>query len=152
MTSGVRITETGDMDQLLAQLEIGLRTSTLRKALRAGGTRVARRARQLCPRSSATGSAEYWSQTTAATRAGVKSLADTIGVVVREYGHTWVVVVGPQYPAGALGHLVEYGHAEVLWGQPTGRRVPPHPFLRPAADETVEEVNGAIISTLRGAI
>lgn len=145
----IKITETAELDSLLAQHEMLLRGKALTKALRAGGNEVAKRARQLCPRSLQTGTWDAWSKKTEAERAGVKPLADTIGVVVRDYGPRFVMLVGPQYPAGALGHLVEYGHAEVLWGQPTGRRVPPKPFLRPAADETIGQVHGAIVGSLQ---
>lgn len=33
---------------------------------------------------------------------------------------------------GFHAFLVEYGHVMVAWGRKTGRRVPPHPFMRPA--------------------
>ena len=32
-------------------------------------------------------------------------------------------------------HLIEYGHVKILWGKPTGERVPPHAFLRPALEK-----------------
>lgn len=34
-------------------------------------------------------------------------------------------------------HLVEYGHVLIAWGRVTGKRVPPHPFLRPALEKGV---------------
>ena len=36
-------------------------------------------------------------------------------------------------------HLVEFGHVMIAWGKITGRRVPPHPFLRPAVDKGVRK-------------
>lgn len=30
---------------------------------------------------------------------------------------------------------VEFGHVMIAWGHPTGKRVPPHPFLRPALEQ-----------------
>jgi len=119
------------------------------KALRAAGKVVVKRARELCPRSSRTGTREGWSNKTAGSRTGAKPLAETIGVVVRKYDTTSVAVVGPQYPAGALGHLVEYGHKLIVYGHPTGRRVPPKPFLRPAADETKDEQEAAMLRVLK---
>jgi hypothetical protein len=86
---------------------------------------------------------------TAADRSNVKPLAETIGVVVRKYDTTSVAVVGPQYPAGSLGHLIEFGHREILYGRDTGRRVPPKPFLRPAADETRGDQDVAMLNVLR---
>lgn len=148
----IKISETAELDALLAKHELQLRTKALQKALRAGGNVVAKRARQLCPRSAQTNTRLMWSSKLRATRASVKPLAETIGVVIRDYGAKQVMLVGPQYPAGALAHLVEYGHEEYLYGRPTGRRVPPHPFMRPAADETESQVNAAIVASLREAV
>lgn len=33
---------------------------------------------------------------------------------------------------GFHAHLVEFGHVMVAWGKRTGKRVPAHPFMRPA--------------------
>ena len=145
----VNISDPQNIDAQLAKLNLLVRGPALTKALRSGGKVVASAAKALCPRS--TGSRDGWSASTRAARAGVKPLADTIAVVVRDYGEKKAVIVGPQYPAGALGHLVEFGHAEVLWGKPPGRRVPPKPFLRPAADQTVGQVDSAVISELQKA-
>jgi thiamine phosphate synthase YjbQ (UPF0047 family) len=41
--------------------------------------------------------------------------------------------IGPTWPLGAHGYLVEFGHALVKGGRVIGS-VPPHPFARPAAD------------------
>jgi hypothetical protein len=30
---------------------------------------------------------------------------------------------------------VEFGHVMIAWGNPTGKRVPAHPFMRPAAEK-----------------
>jgi len=145
----VTITHTGDMNKILEQLPVMLQRGALDKALRAAGKVVQKRARELCPRSSHTGSRERWSKETAADRSNVKPLADTIGVVVRKYDAVSVAVVGPQYPAGALGHLVEYGHRLVAYGRDTGRRVQPKPFMRPAADETKGEQEAAMLTVLK---
>jgi HK97 gp10 family phage protein len=34
---------------------------------------------------------------------------------------------------------VEFGHVMIAWGRPTGKRVPPHPFMRPAAEEGIRK-------------
>lgn len=44
-------------------------------------------------------------------------------------------------------HLVEFGHAKVLWGRQTNEKVPPHPFLRPALDRAI----GRAVALFRGA-
>ena len=33
---------------------------------------------------------------------------------------------------------VEYGHVLIAWGEPTGKRVPAHPFMRPAAEFAIK--------------
>jgi hypothetical protein len=148
-STAVTITETGDMNKILEQLPLMLQRGAMDKALRAAGKVAQKRARELCPRSARTDSTELWSKKTAADRSNVKPLADTIGVVVRKYDTVSVAVVGPQYPAGALGHLIERGHREFLYGRETGRRVPPKPFLRPAADETKGEQEAAMLRVLK---
>ena len=148
-SASVTITETGDMNAILEQLPIMLQRGAVDKALRAAGKVVAKRAKELCPRSSQTGTREEWSKQTAGSRTGAKPLAETIGVVVRKYDTVSVAVVGPQYPAGSLGHLVEYGHRHIAWGHDTGRRIPPKPFLRPAADGTKGEQEAAMLGVLK---
>ena len=147
----VTITETGDMNAILEQLPIMLQRGAVDKALRAAGKVVAKRAKELCPRSSQTGTREGWSKQTAGSRTGTKPLAETIGVVVRKYDTVSVAVVGPQYPAGSLGHLIEYGHSAIVWGRVSKkyRRVPPKPFLRPAVDETKGEQDAAMMHVLK---
>lgn len=34
-------------------------------------------------------------------------------------------------------HLVEFGHVLIAWGRVTGKRVPPHPYLRPALEKGI---------------
>lgn len=38
---------------------------------------------------------------------------------------------------GYHAHLVEFGHVMFVNGHPTGKRVPPHPFLRPALEKGI---------------
>jgi hypothetical protein len=46
-------------------------------------------------------------------------------------------VVGPGWPAGAHGHLVEYGHRVVTHkGVDTGKRAKPLPFQKPAEEKS----------------
>jgi len=44
---------------------------------------------------------------------------------------------GSKSRRGFHAHLIEFGHVEVLFGRPTGRRVPPKPFLRPALEKGI---------------
>lgn len=36
-------------------------------------------------------------------------------------------------------HLIEFGHVMIAWGHPIGRRVPAHPFLRPAVEKGISK-------------
>jgi len=151
-TITVAIADSGEFESLLKQLDAQQRPKAVKTALRNAGQTVARRARQLAPRSIQTGTRDDWSAATAALRASAAELHRSIGVVIRDYGDTFVAIVGPQYPAGAVAHLIEFGHELVAWGRPTGQRVPPQPFLRPAADETVAEQRSAIEQALTEAL
>jgi hypothetical protein len=101
-----------------------------------------------------------------------KPLRDTIGYIIRKYdgGSRQVAVIGPQYPAGAHGHLVEEGHKVYRRGPAgesyrgrnetplTGKsRTEAKPFLAPAGDTTkgrqemiVEKAVSQIIIELGG--
>lgn len=110
----------------LSKLEAIAKIGAIEKGLRAASKPVIGMAKMLCPQGGPrTGD-----------KAGKKHLRDTIGFVYRRYAKVEMGIVGTLYPAGAHGHLVEYGHQEVLFGKPTGRRVPPKPFMRPAVDQT----------------
>lgn len=122
-------------DQVMRDLDKIDRTlsqDARREAAQAAGDVVKARARQLCPVGDP------------AHNPGAKPLRDTIAAETRDYDQRTLVVIGPEYPAGAHGHLVEYGHDEVVWGHRTGRRVPPQPFMRPAFDGTKQEQQAAM--------
>jgi hypothetical protein len=126
--------------QLLPGME---RYLGLTMAFRRAGQVVAKRARSLCPPPGYKGD-----------KPGFKPLRDTIGVVVRHYPNVLAIYVGPQYPTGAHGHLVEYGHWLVRKNKKTGTRkvirwVEARPFMRPAVDETREEQQEAIVNQLK---
>jgi len=40
-----------------------------------------------------------------------------------------------EHSKGWHAHLIEFGHVKILWGKPTGERVPPSPFMRPACQK-----------------
>lgn len=125
----VQIESTPETDRLLLRLDSTLRMKYLELGLKAAGRIVRDEAKRRCPKGNQrTGKKE-----------GKKHLRDTIKSVTRKYGSKRLQIIGPEYPAGAHGHLVENGHEEVLWGKRTGRRVAPKPFLRPAADSTKQQ-------------
>lgn len=135
--------ELAGYDELLRELDKAEKTlghEVRREAAKAAGEVVAARARQLCPVGDP------------AHEPDKKPLRDTIAVEIRDYGQRTLAVIGPQYPAGAHGHLLEYGHEGVAWGKPTGRRVGPRPFMRPAFDETKSEQQSAMEGVVADAL
>src|SRR3990172_2955513 len=145
----VTITETRAIDEQLGRVNAMLRHDIVRRAVRAGAVVVQRAIKAKIPRSSATGTRKKWSKTTRSKRQGVKPHADTIGLVVREYGHYFVAIVGAQYPAGALYHLLENDHSLVAWGVPTDTVITGQPYTEQAGDETKAEQQAAIEGTVR---
>lgn len=105
-------------------------------------------------------------------RASRKRLRDTIGVKTRIYGRSKTIagVVGPQYPAGAHGHLVEFGHRVVTGGSVArvgrwskrglpaagvktgkgivGGRAVAKPFLSPAVEANRGNVNSIFVKVV----
>lgn len=114
-----------ELQRALERVDDTLVGRTKLEAVKAAGEVVARQAKALCPRGESDGE---------------KPLADTIGVEVRDYGERALAVIGPEYPAGAHGHLVEQGHEIVTWdGRRTGKRATPKPFVRPAFEATKDQ-------------
>jgi hypothetical protein len=126
---------------LLKQIDPTDRLLGLKHALKAAGTIVVKRAQDLCPKPGYPGDDPT-----------KKPLRDSIGMEVRVYDHAIVIVIGPEYPAGAHGHLIEFGHYHVMFGVVTGDFLPAQPFMRPAADETKSEQDAAITSVLESRI
>jgi HK97 gp10 family phage protein len=127
--------------RILDRIDETLSGKVVRECVQAACEVVEQRAKQLVPVGDS------------ADKPDLKPLRETIGSVVRGYGERTLGVIGPMLPAGAHGHNVEFGHAEVLWGVRTGRRVPPSPFMRRAFDETQQQqlhaMSQVIARTLR---
>lgn len=115
------------------------------------------------------GKPEYWQRT--GSRKTRKHLRDTIGTNVRVYNKVIYGVAGPQYPAGASGHLVEHGHriasggSVARIGKFAKKRTPkaangrtgrgrvigiarPRPFMRPAMDQVRASVLSSLTATI----
>lgn len=148
MSIQVRLTETGNVEQLLERLPVEIRGNTMRKALRAAGRVVQKQAKANVPRSRTTRTRDKWSSKTKQQRAGVAEHHKTVGVEVRVYDGVLVAIVGARYPEGALAHLIEQGHDLVAWGTPLPIFVQGNPYLAPAADTTRREQEDAIIRKL----
>lgn len=83
-------------------------------------------------------------------------LYETIKAVTRTYrgSGTCVDILGPVYGAqygykGNIGHLIEEGHAKVLWGRRTGDRVRACPFMKPAFDANVGRAKQRMVDKVR---
>ena len=134
----IKVVSTAKTDSLLASLPIELREKQLVKAVTKAAKVVEKEATRLAPKPGYPGD-----------KAGKIALNTTIDVKKLILGEIVMAIVGPRYPMGAHGHLVEFGHAKVLWGKRTSERVEAKPFLRPAADTTQAEQERAIVQTLK---
>ena len=129
-----------DLDRFLAQLPFEMRRKILPKAIRAGGNVVNLAARERIRDPGYPGD-----------KPGLVPLKKTIITKVKVYDMVVVAIVGPHYMGGNHGHLVEFGHRLIRKIKTRDGVekveigfVPPHPFLRPAADETRDEQLAAI--------
>lgn len=144
--AGVEIVQDDKILQELESLQGAERLLGLTNALRKSGRVVQKKAKALCPPPGYP-----------RDKPDRKPLRETIGVVTRNYPTAVVVYVGPQYPAGAHGHLVEFGHWLVRKSKKTGQKkiikwVNAKPFMRPAADETKNEQHTVIVTSLRNSV
>ena len=124
---------------LVERIAGDLRAGALVRAARAAGKIVVADAR---PRITAPG---YRGD-----KAGLKPLRKSLTYVIRDYTDRVIVVIGTAWPEGAHGHLVELGHIGKRKDGST-YHVPPHPFLRPAAEATRTAQGEAILAELRKA-
>ena len=149
MAAGIEIDFPRDVEQEIARalekLPILERGTSLLKVVRRAAKVTQDRARAIAPKPGYPGD-----------KPGLKALNKTITTVAREYdrsgGATYLAVVGPSWPDGAHGHLVEDGHRVIVSRGPR-RGQPPEsgksftdaqPFLESAAIETRSQVNSTI--------
>jgi hypothetical protein len=114
--------------------------------VRAGGRIVTKRARQLAPRSSNTGSKDKWSksmytgsESRSARKVSEVPLWKTVKQVVRKGRYSSLAVIGPEWPKGNKAHFntSPSGRRQVLWGTHTGKIVPQiRNWIVQAFDET----------------
>ncbi len=130
-----------ELIRTLDRIDDTLTGKALREAVVDAARVVVNRARQLCPAPGYRGDKPQWGANNPENRnvaGALKPLRDTIGMEVRSYGVRQLALAGPYYPAGAHGHLVEYGHRLIVHGKERGY-VAGRPFMRPAFDETKGE-------------
>lgn len=139
-----------EADAMLARLPLEIRGKVLARGLRAAAAPVEKRARQLVPRSSQTGSRRRMAKAQAARRVGEAEHRESIGhSTIREYGSITAIYVGPVHPAGNLINIIGHPHQQVLWGNRTGRVVPPTTYLQQAAAETTGQQQSAFVGKVR---
>lgn len=148
MTNKVDVTvEGGDMlDRMLVDLPIELRDRVMPKAMKAAAEIVQKAAQSNINNN----------------RDGRKppGLARTIIIKVKQYDYTITAIVGPAYLGVNHAHLLEFGHRlvrKIRESDGSIRKVEigfvkAHPFLRPAADETIREQRDAIIKIVTEAL
>lgn len=84
------------------------------------------------------------------------ALAKSIGKRMKTYTASGVVfvAVGPKWPQGAHGHLIEYGHKPAGWyaKQKGAKFVPAYPFMRPAFDTQKRNAMIIVVSEHRARV
>jgi phage gpG-like protein len=157
--SGKRVgvsVEMSGLDDAISKISKRMPVTILQKGIRSAAKILQReiKANLNSHRSSRTGSSKKWSSVVREKRAGrTTDLRDSIGYKVKLYrsGNSERVAafVGPRRPFGNHANLVEYGSLVKLWGSDRTVRIPPRPFMRPAADSTKKQQRDAIIDTVR---
>lgn len=142
---GQVVTQTKGTEGLFKKLPMAMRYGVLKQAVRAGGQVVAKAAKEAArPHSSKqTGTRKKWSQKIKNQRANnPMPLWKTPATKVKVYKNAVLAMTGPRRPWGNIANIFEYGGTINLWGpsednpNPQTYRLPPHKFLRFAADTT----------------
>lgn len=142
----VKVTVTGDkeLQAILAKMPqlVVAAGGPIDRAVTKGGAVVARRARQLAPNSTKTGTRRK--QSASSKRIWSKKLKTTIRSVTRRYpqGARALSVIGPKAPEGNAAHFMqEDGRRHVLWGKVT--RVALYRIARNWITQSFDETRGA---------
>ncbi|HUT92652.1 MAG TPA: hypothetical protein VMY37_24380 [Thermoguttaceae bacterium] len=160
MQTGMLLSGHQSLVTQLNSLPVRIQKNVTRSAIRAAMRPVVNRAKQIArARKKAGGFKESREEKKQRRTEDLYHLSETIGVVVRTYpaSGTILAVAGPIAGSrygykGNIGHLVEAGHAKVLWGRVTGEQVPPYPFLAPAWDEQLGAVKQVLNTTMAAGI
>lgn len=168
--SGIRSSDS--TDALLKGLPVKMRARVVRPAIRKAAKVVRKAVRtnlnsvgrrsynkngtvvygQPIGRSKKTGTYEKLSKDLKAKRSGNKEMFKAI--ITRNWtkasGGVIGATTGPSHRDAAQGHILEYGATTVLWGNKKKRyRLPPRPFLRPAANQTKGLQKMVILNTMK---
>ena len=139
----VRISDTKETDRLLSKMPIELRNNILRRAIRSAGGAVVTEMKRTSPQPGYPG--DDPNETPLKETFAVKVITYSSGVVMG-------IVGSDRKKGGRHLHLVEFGHAMVLWGKRTSGFVEGKPFFRRASDSTLNIQKSRIIETLRRAL
>ena len=138
-------TITGDkqLDLFFRQVTPKLQRGALRKGVRAGGSALVKEIR----RNIDTMVGKNRQSVRFDSRGKRTSLRRSIGQRAWSKPRAGIIgtVVGPRFPEGAHGHLIEFGHEVVSHGRRTGVRTQPIPFQRKAQ----RTASAAIVAAVR---
>lgn len=149
---------TPEVDAALSQLDTKIRGVELDRAIGKVGSAIVKRAKELVQRPGMPG---YYASTKGRRTKTKKKLVETISWKRRKYddGRKIVLVAGPEYPAGAHGHLLERGHRIVKGVAITSgrKKATPNqskafPFMLPAANDIEQKAIQIIVDSLRKAV
>lgn len=163
---------TPEVDAALSKMDVTIRGVELERAIGKVGAAIVKRAKELVQRPGMPG---YYATTKGRRTKTKKKLVETIAWKRKKYddGRKIVLVAGPQYPAGAHGHLLERGHRIAKGGTLTSdrRKLAPaskrtgirgggsvageskaFPFMLPAANDIEQKAIQIIVDSLRKAV
>ncbi len=151
----MRVTGVCELKARLLEVRQQMTGPAMRKAVRAGGQVIAVAMEMAAPM--------LPEKTPGSDSLEPGELKADIKVRMRTEEGEPVAYIGPGKKTARVARWVEYGHRLVRGGQlkvlANGRtkgrgslvgEVPPHPFLRPAYEATVNEAQSVIAETLRG--
>lgn len=141
-----------ELQQLFATVPKLNHYKVLDRAVDAATGPVVKRARQLAPNSSKTGTSKKRSKNQLEKADWNYPLWKTIKRVIREYAVNAVGVIGPEWPKGnkAYFNTSPKGRKQVLWGKPTGKTaVQVRNWIAQAFDETKTQQLEAMKASVR---
>lgn len=142
-----------ELDRMFNMVPKLERYKVLDKATGEAAKIVVKRARELAPRSSDTGSAQKRSKKQASSANWSYPLWKTIKRVFRKYQDRYgLAVIGPEWPTGnkAYFNTSPKGRRQVLWGKATGRVVAQiRNWIVQAFDETKTQQLNAMKDSLK---
>lgn len=143
-----------DVLKMLEEVDRNTYFKVTDKGVRKASQVVQKRAKQLAPRSSETGSARKRSVTQQRSGKWDIPLHTTITTKVVKYDNGAVGVVGPSWPDGnkAFFNNAAKGRRVVYWGRKQGTLYKGTDWLKRSLDESADEAGKVLIETISEAI